>query len=139
MEVWRHFFEGADHKLKVLTDHKNLVWFTETKSYNRRQARWAEKLFRFDFVIQFRPGVEAGKPDALSRRPDYWPKGGSDPATRNEFTFLKPEQMEGFPSEANYMVCAAVAQSLDIDQDLGATIGAALPADPDIGPHLEQL
>jgi hypothetical protein len=139
MDVWRHFFEGADHKLKVLTDHKNLVWFTETKSYNRRQARWAEKLSRFDFVIQFRPGVEAGKPDALSRRPDYWPKGGSDPATRNEFTFLKPEQMEGFPSEANYMVCAAVAQSLDIDQDLGATIGAALPADPDIGPHLEQL
>ena len=83
--------------------------------------------------------MEAGKPDALSRRPDYWPKGGSDPATRNEFTFLKPEQMEGFPSEANYMVCAAVAQSLDIDQDLGATIGAALPADLDIGPHLEQL
>ena len=149
MDVWRHYFEGADHKLKVLTDHKNLVWFTETKSYNRRQARWAEKLSRFDFVIQFRPGVEAGKPDALSRRPDYWPKGGGDPATRNEFTFLKPEQMEGFPSEelsnketpseANYMVCAAVAQSLDIDQDLGAAISAALPMDPDIGPYLEQL
>ena len=51
MDVWRHFFEGADHKLKVRTDHKNLVWFTETKSYNRRQARWAEKLSRFDFVI----------------------------------------------------------------------------------------
>jgi hypothetical protein len=148
MDIWRHYFEGADHKLKVLTDHKNLVWFTETKSYNRRQARWAEKLSRFDFVIQFRPGVEAGKPDALSRRPDYWPKGGGDPTTRNEFTFLKPEQMEGFPSqelpketpnEANYMVCAAVAQSLHIDQDLSAAIGTALPTDPDIGPHLEQL
>jgi len=57
MDVWRHFFEGADHKLKVLTDHKNLVWFIKTKSYNRRQARWAEKLSRFDFVIHFRPGV----------------------------------------------------------------------------------
>jgi len=149
MDVWRHYLEGANHKLKVLTDHKNLIWFTETKSYNRWQAGWAEKLSRFDFVIQFRPGVEAGKPDALSRRPDYWPKGGGDPATRNEFTFLKPEQMKGFPSEelsnketpseANYMVCAAVAQSLNIDQDLGAAISAALPTDPDIGPYLEQL
>ena len=139
MDVWRHFFEGADHKLKVLTDHKNLVWFTETKSYNRRQARWEEKLSRFDFVIQFRPGVEAGKPDALSRRPDYWPKGGGDPATRNEFTFLKPEQVEGFPNEANYIVCAAVAQSLDIDRNLGTAISASLPMDPDIGPYLEQL
>ena len=37
------------------------------------------------------------------------------------------------------MVCAAVAQSLDIDQDLGAAIVTTLPADPDIGPHLEQL
>ena len=139
MDTWRHYFEGADHKLKVLTDHKNLVWFTETKSYNRRQARWAEKLSRFDFIIQFRPGVEAGKPDALSRRPDYWPKGGGDAASRNEFTFLKPEQVEGFLSELNYMVCAAVAQALDIDEDLGTAITAALPTDPDIGPYLEQL
>ena len=138
MDIWRHYFEGADHKLKVLTDHKNLVWFTETKAYNRRQARWAEKLSRFDFVIQFRPGVEAGKPDALSRRPDYWPpKGGGDPVTRNEFTFLKPQQVEGF--QANYMVCAAVAQTVNIDEDLSTAISTALPTDPDIGPYLDQL
>ena len=71
MDKWRYYFEGSGHTLKVFTDHKNLVWFTETKQYNRRQARWAEKLSRFDFVIQFRPGVQGGKPDALSRRPDY--------------------------------------------------------------------
>lgn len=77
MDVWRHYLQGADHKLKVLADYRNLIWFTETKSYNHRQARWAEELSRFDFVMQFRPGVEAGKPDTLSRRPDYWPpKGG---------------------------------------------------------------
>jgi len=43
----------------------------ETKIYNQRQARWAEKLSKFDFVIVFRPGKEGGKPDMLSRRPDY--------------------------------------------------------------------
>ena len=35
MDIWRHYFEGTDHKLKVLTDHKNLVCFTETKAYNQ--------------------------------------------------------------------------------------------------------
>ena len=71
MNIWRYYFEGSEHKLKVLTDHKNLVWFIETKSYNRRQARWAKKLSRFNFIIQFYSGVEAEKSDALSRRSDY--------------------------------------------------------------------
>src|SRR6202023_33597 len=37
------------------------------------------------------------------------------------------------------MVCAAIAQSLNIDEDLSSAISTALPMDPDIGPHLEQL
>ena len=61
MDVWQHYFEGVNHKLTVLMDHKNLIWFIETKSYNRQQVCWAEKLSWFDFVIQFRSRVEAGK------------------------------------------------------------------------------
>ena len=68
METWRHHLEGSGHRATVYSDHKNLLWFTETKVLNRRQARWAEKLSRFDFVIVFRPGKDQGKPDALSRR-----------------------------------------------------------------------
>ena len=71
MDKWRYYFEGSEHQLTVLTDHRNLVWFTETKNYNRRQTRWAEKLSRFNFIIKYRPGLQGGKPDALSRRPDY--------------------------------------------------------------------
>ena len=67
MDKWCHYFEGSGHKTTVISDHKNLLWFTETKVYNRRQARWAEKMSRFDFVITFRPGKLSGKPDALSR------------------------------------------------------------------------
>jgi len=73
METWRHHLEGSGHRATVYSDHRNLLWFTETKALNRRQARWAEKLSRFDFVIVFRPGKDQGKPDALSRRPDYSP------------------------------------------------------------------
>ena len=96
-------------------------------------------------MIQFRPGVEVGKPDTLSQRPDYWPlKGEGDPVTHNKFTFLKPEQVEELQnneplSQVNYMMCAVVAQSLNINEDLSSAISTALPMDPDIRPHLEQL
>jgi hypothetical protein len=145
MDIWRYYFEGAEHPLKILTDHKNLVWFTETKVYNRRQARWAEKLSRFNFVIEFRPGREAGKPDALSRRPDYWPpKGGVESTKRNEFTFLKPHQVQGFDKDQDcevvyYSLCTAVTENLDIDEDLRQRIVESLPDDKEIGPYLEQL
>jgi|SRR5579859_7770505 len=71
LEHYRHLFEGLGQQITIYSDHHNLLWFTETKVYNRRQARWAEKLSKYDFVIHFRPGVQGGKPDALSRRPDY--------------------------------------------------------------------
>ena len=44
MDRYRHYFEGLGHRTTIFSDHRNLLWFTETKVYNRRQARWAEKL-----------------------------------------------------------------------------------------------
>jgi len=67
LEHYRHYFKGLGQQITVYSDHHNLLWFTETKIYNRRQVRWVEKLSKFDFVIVFRPGKDGGKPDALSR------------------------------------------------------------------------
>jgi len=67
---WRHYLEGSAHTVTVLTDHNNLQYFMTTKELNGRQARWAEKLARFDFVIQHRSG-KSNPADAPSRRPDY--------------------------------------------------------------------
>jgi hypothetical protein len=53
----------------VLTDHKNLEYFTTTKLLNARQARWAEELAAFDFTITYRPGPLNVRADALTRRP----------------------------------------------------------------------
>jgi hypothetical protein len=39
MDKYRHYFEGLGQKVTVYSDHRNLLWFTETKVYNRRQAR----------------------------------------------------------------------------------------------------
>ena len=92
----RHHLEGSGHEVQVYSDHKNLLWFTETKRCNRRQARWAEELSRFDFVITYRPGRRQGKPDALSRRPDYGShKRGDRGKAREEIQILKLSQFSG--------------------------------------------
>jgi len=71
LEAWRHFLEGAKSKFKVWTDHKNLEYFMSNQKLNRRQARWALYLSRFDFVLKHISGSKMGKADGLSRRPDW--------------------------------------------------------------------
>jgi len=74
---WWRYCEGAVHQVEVYSDHQNLEYFTTTKVLNRRQARWAQELAGIDFRIYYRPGTQNGKPDALSRRPEYrTEKGG---------------------------------------------------------------
>lgn len=70
-KTWRHFLEGAAHQILVLTDHESLQYFNTMKSLSPRLARWSQFFTRFDFVFTYRPGKRAGKPDALSRRPDH--------------------------------------------------------------------
>ena len=77
-EEWRPHLESAQGVIDVLSDHKNLEYFTTTKLLNRRQARWSEFLSRFNFKIKYRPGKAGGKPDALTRRSGDLPKGGDE-------------------------------------------------------------
>ena len=39
---WRHYLEGSQQQIQVLTDHRSLETFLTTKQLTRRQARWAE-------------------------------------------------------------------------------------------------
>jgi len=73
---WRRYCEGAAHQIQVFSDHQNLEYFTTTKVLNRRQSRWTQELAGVDFRIYYRPGTQNGKPDALSRRPEYHPEKG---------------------------------------------------------------
>lgn len=87
LEEWRHFLEGARHKVEIWTDHKNLEYFMTAKKLNRRQARWSLYLSRFDFVMHHRPGKSMGKCDALSRRADH----GNGADDNRDITLLRPE------------------------------------------------
>lgn len=70
MKHWRHYLEGAKHPIRVFSDHKNLETFMSTKILNRRQARWAEFLSAYDFVLVHISGSK-NPADGPSRRPDY--------------------------------------------------------------------
>src|SRR6201981_3166474 len=62
---WCHYLEGSATLVDVVTDHKNLEYFTMTKLLPRRQARWLEFLSQFNLIVRFRPGKLGMKPDVL--------------------------------------------------------------------------
>ena len=49
--LWRHYLEDSASPVDVVTDHKNLVYFSMSKVLTRRQARWSEYLSQFNLVI----------------------------------------------------------------------------------------
>ena len=62
---------NTQHCVQVVTNHKNLVYFSITRILNQRQARWSTFLADYDFEIVFHPGAQHGKEDALSRRSEF--------------------------------------------------------------------
>ena len=67
-KMWRLELASAADQVKVYTDHKNLKYLITIKQLNRRQARWAEFLSKFNFKIMYRPGKQEKKPDVLMQR-----------------------------------------------------------------------
>jgi len=70
LKQWRHYLEGANHKVLIQCDHKNLEYFQTSKVLSRRQARWSEVLSAYDFVIEHLDGSK-NPADGPSRRRDY--------------------------------------------------------------------
>ena len=82
LEAWRHLLEGVQFKFEIWMDHKNLEYFMKVQKLNRRQARWALYLSRFDFILKHVPGTRMEKVDGLSRRLDW--KVGVDRDNENQ-------------------------------------------------------
>ena len=65
-KTWRHYLKDCRHKVLVLTNHNNLCRFIDTKSLSSRQMRWAQKLFKYYFWIDYCQGKANEAADALS-------------------------------------------------------------------------
>ena len=133
-KIWRHYLEGSGTPIDVVTDHKNLEYFSTTKLLTRRQARWSEYLSQFHLVIRFRPGRLGTKPDALTRRYDVYPKGGnSDYASVNPHNFRPVFTQEQLTSSlrATYFATPVLRAAITLDvEQLHTDIRNALPLDP---------
>ena len=86
LEAWRHLLEEVQFKFEIWMDHKNLEYFMKVQKLNRRQARWALYLSRFDFTLKHVAGTKMGKADGLSRRVDW--KIGAEKDNENQ-VFIK--------------------------------------------------
>ena len=91
LEEWRPELAGVQDSFEIITDHKNLQTFLTAKQLNQRQVRWSEFLSQYNFIITYRPGLNAIIPDTLSRLPGLQPKDDSDERLRNRFRALIPE------------------------------------------------
>ena len=63
----------------------------KAQKFNRKQARWALYLSRFNFMLKYILGNRMGKADSLSRRLDQ--EIGVERDNENE-TLVKPKQLE---------------------------------------------
>ena len=64
LELWRCYLQ--DPEFTVVTDHSPNTFFETKKSLSLRQARWAEKLSKYKFMWEYRPG-RLNVADPLSR------------------------------------------------------------------------
>ncbi|KAF8755556.1 hypothetical protein RHS01_05060 [Rhizoctonia solani] len=71
LEEWLIFLEAMNKPIQVFTNHRNLEYWMQACTFNRRHARWRVFLSNFNFEVHYCPGKQSGKPDALSQRLDY--------------------------------------------------------------------
>jgi hypothetical protein len=65
--TWQHYLEGLSEPVDVVTDHKNLEYFTTTKLLSHCQARWSEFLHQFNMIIRFCPRKLGAELNSLTR------------------------------------------------------------------------
>ena len=139
-QQWQHYLEGSATPINVITDHKNLEYFSMTKLLTRQQARWSEYLSHFNLIIRFQPGHLRTKPDLLTRQWDvYLKEGNSDYASINPQN-LRPvfsqHQLASSLQATNLAFPVLRVASIMDSEKLLPDILANLALDPTASEHL---
>jgi hypothetical protein len=95
LQEWDAELRGV-REFEVITDHKNLEYFTKKQKLTERHVRWAQIMSQFNNMkIRYRPGKENVRADALSRRDQDMPKGEEDERLASrEFVMLVPSYQQ---------------------------------------------
>src|SRR5258707_2608982 len=102
-KAWQHYLEGSGNLIDMVTNHKNLEYFTSMKKLTCQQAHWSEYLSQFNLQICFHPGRLGTKPDALTHRSDAHPGSGPDTTPTNVCPLFTPRQLETPTSHASVL------------------------------------
>ena len=106
---WRHYLEGSASPVDVVTNHKNLEYFSSSKVLTHHQACWLEYLSQFNLTICFHPGCLRAKPNALTHHWDVYPKEGDRDYAHVNPHNLKPmftqEQLASSEATLEYLGC----------------------------------
>ena len=73
LEHWRHWLEGTKLLIEIITNHKNLVNFSNPQILNQRQVWWLWALQKYNFVLGWRLGKQNSAANALSHQQDLMP------------------------------------------------------------------
>jgi hypothetical protein len=74
LQNWRHWLERTRLPVQILTDHKNLEYFSKPRILNQRQMRWLEMLTHYNYEIHYCPGDKNCAADTLSQRAELRPR-----------------------------------------------------------------
>ena len=91
LREWKAELRSVAKPFTILTDHKNLNFFSTKRLLNERQVRYNDVLQQFNFKLKWRAGKACERPDALSRRDQDKPEGLDDERTAGRVLQLLPE------------------------------------------------
>ena len=70
LKEWHQYLLDTHEPFTILTDPKNLEYFTKPQDLSHQQAQWNQIQQEYHYVIQHWPG-KTNSVDPLSRRPDF--------------------------------------------------------------------
>jgi hypothetical protein len=139
MKLWRHYLEGLNQSFTILSDHQALEYFQTAKTLTRRQARWSEIVNHHKYKIKYRSGAKSGKPDALSRRPDY--AAGGKACEAEPQTLLRPLSISATLHSPTSNITRFIKSYLPNDPDIQDILAALRnpqgPRDDELAQKLE--
>ncbi|KAI0992062.1 hypothetical protein K3495_g16124, partial [Podosphaera aphanis] len=123
---WKPELISVAKPFTILTDHKNLKYFTSKQLLNERQVRYNDVLQQFRYELKWRPGSTCDRPDALSRREQDQPIEFDDERRAGRVMQLLPKV------QANTTVVEARLEDQISDLDNDPAVQARLFEDDEL-------
>ena len=133
-KIWCHYLKRSLTLIDMVTDHKNLEYFSTTKLLTCHQVHWSEFLCQFNLTICFHPGCLGTKPNVLTRQWDIYPKeGGSNYASINPHNLCPVFMQEQMASSlcTTFLSVPTLHTTIIMDiKKLHSNIHSSLHSDP---------